>query len=419
MISIRLRYRSLSTHLYHLHSLPTGPFSSFCISLSSLSQVVTGKSAQNANQETPVLLNYLINTLDFPKPKALTISDRFPGVRSVEKPELAVQFFKSIGFTDAQIQSAVCCVPQILFADVEKTLKPKIQLLQELGITGSNLGRLMSTKTVILTRSLDKILKPCIEVLNKVLTNGTANGDWFRILRRCEWVIYRSPHLRLIPNISYLQSVGIVESQLSSLLKRQPHLFSMSGSKLKKLVSEVIDIGFSTDSRMLVHGLHTVSCISRECLSRKLLLIQRSGFSKSECMVMFRRAPGLFRSSEEKIQLGLKFFLGMVKLKKSIIVQFPPLLMFSMKDRVIPRYQVLKLIKSKKLVKKDPSFCFVMQLTEHRFLEKFVLRFTEHAEELLMAYKGHLLELGRKGQPGALKLPLCARSGEGPDYKGL
>ncbi|KAG5568243.1 hypothetical protein H5410_064742, partial [Solanum commersonii] len=324
--------------------------------------VVTKKSAQNANQENPILLNYLINTLGFPKPKAVTISDRLSWVRSVEKPKLT----------------------------------PKIQLLQELGITGSDLGRLLSTKAILLTRSLDKILKPSIEVLNEVLIKSTDNGDWFRVLLRCDWVIYGSPHLRLVPNISYLQSVGIVGSQLSSLLKRQPHLFVTHGSKLKKLVSELMDIGFSTDSRMLVHGLHTLSCMSQESISKKLLLIQSFGFSKSECMVMFKRAPCLFRGSEKKIRLGLEFFLETVKLQKSTLVQRPTLLMFSMKERVIPRYQVFQLITSKKLMKKDPKFYDMMCLTEHHFLEKYVSRFTENAEELLMAYKGHRLDLGEE-----------------------
>ncbi|XP_059309014.1 uncharacterized protein LOC132060134 [Lycium ferocissimum] len=393
MITIQLRGHCLSTHLHHFHSPSSGPFSSLRVSLSSLSHVVTKKSAQNANRENPVLLNYLINTLDLPKPKALAVSNRFPWVISVEKPQLAVHFFKSIGFTDAQIQSAVSNVPQILLADVEKTLKPKIQLLQELGITGSDLGRLISTKAIILTRSLEKILKPSIDVLNKVLINGIENGDWLRVLRRCDWVIHKSPHLRLIPNISYLESVGIVGTQLSSLLKRQPHLFVVPESELKKLVSRLMDIGFSTDSRMLMHGLHTLGCISQESFSKKMLLFQSTGFSKNECMEMFRRAPGLFRTSEEKIRLGLEFFLETAKLKKSTIVQHPTLLMFSMEDRVIPRYQVFQLIKSKKLLEKDPSFYYVMCLTERLFLEKYVSKFTENAEELLIAYKGYLLDL--------------------------
>uniref|UniRef100_A0A0V0HG29 Putative ovule protein n=1 Tax=Solanum chacoense TaxID=4108 RepID=A0A0V0HG29_SOLCH len=111
---------------------------------------------------------------------------------------------------------------------------------------------------------------------------------------------------------------------------------------------------------------------------------------------MFRMAPSLFRTSENKIRLGLEFFLETVKLQKSTLVQRPTLLMFSMKERVIPRYRVFQLITSKKLMKKDPKFYDMMCLTEHHFLEKYVSRFTENVEELLMAYKGHRLDLGEE-----------------------
>ncbi|PHU16948.1 hypothetical protein BC332_12643 [Capsicum chinense] len=113
-------------------------------------------------------------------------------------------------------------------------------------------------------------------------------------------------------------------------------------------------------------------------------------------MEMFRIAPSLFRTSEKKIRLGLEFFLGTVKLTESTLVQHPSLLMFSMEKRVIPRYKVLQLIKSKNLVKKEPSFYSAIRLREHVFLEKYVLRFPESAEELLTAYKGHSLDVGEE-----------------------
>ncbi|XP_059310337.1 uncharacterized protein LOC132061570 [Lycium ferocissimum] len=184
-------------------------------------------------------------------------------MRTVEKPELVVHFFKSIGFTDAQIQSTVHSVPRILIADVEKTLKPKIQLFQELGITGSDLCKLMSSHANLLTRSVDKAIKPSIEVLNKVLINGTDNGGLFRALQR-SLVILRSPHLRLIPNISYLESIGVVGSRLSYLLKNQARLFAVPESELKKRVSKLLDIGFSTNSRIFLHGLCTLGSITHE-----------------------------------------------------------------------------------------------------------------------------------------------------------
>ncbi|CAN4090059.1 unnamed protein product [Withania somnifera] len=372
MFVIQLCSRCLSTHLHCLHSLRTA-------------KVVTKNSARNGNKENHVVVNYLINTLDFAKSKALAVSNSCHWVRSVEKTELVVHFFKFIGFTDAKIQYIVHSVPRILIADVEKIIKPKIQLFQELvsRIGGSNLCKLISSHASLLTRSVEKAIKPSIKVLDKVLVNGNENGDFFRVLQRSDWVIQRSPQLRLIPNILYLESIGIVGSRLSLLLKNQPRLLTVPQSELKKRVSKLLDIGFSTNARIMTH----------ENFLRKLQLFQSFVFSKNKCMEMFRVTPSLFRTSEKKIKLGL-FFLETMKFKKSSLVQHPNLLMFSMEKRVTPRYQVLQLIKSKKLVKKEPSFYFVMCLPEHLFLEKFVSRFEETVEELLMAYKGRSLDVG-------------------------
>jgi len=62
--------------------------------------------------------------------------------------------------------------------------------------------------------------------------------------------------------------------------------------------------------------------------------------------------------------------------------------MYSMGERVIPRYRVLQVMKCKRLLKKVPSLLYVLCLSKEKFVEKFVSRFTDDAEELLVAYKG-------------------------------
>uniref|UniRef100_A0A0V0HYK7 Putative ovule protein n=2 Tax=Solanum chacoense TaxID=4108 RepID=A0A0V0HYK7_SOLCH len=75
-------------------------------------------------------------------------------------------------------------------------------------------------------------------------------------------------------------------------------------------------------------------------------------------MEMFRMAPSLFGTSDKKIKLRLEFFLETMKLKKSTLVQHPALLMSSMVKRVIPIYQVLQLIKSKKVCEERTKVLF-------------------------------------------------------------
>ncbi|CAK9169574.1 unnamed protein product [Ilex paraguariensis] len=123
---------------------------------------------------------------------------------------------------------------------------------------------------------------------------------------------------------------------------------------LKNLVSKVLDMGFVLESRM--------------------------------------RTPGLLRTSEEKLKLGIQFFMNNMKFDKTVLVRNPTCLMHSMKERVIPRYRVLQIIASNRLLKKQPSFITLLMLPEVEFLEKFISRFIDDAEQLLMAYNGHVLD---------------------------
>ena len=257
---------------------------------------------------------------------------------------------------------------------------------------GSELSNFISKNSPVLTVSLERRLVPCVEILNKILCKNENNQDLFRVLRRCSALVRANPESRLVGNIAFLKSCGIVGSQLSMLLTRRPRLFNWQESKLRDVVSRVLDMGFSVNSRMLVYGLYTVSCMSNDTFMRKLELFRSSGFSSDECMEMFRKQPALLRSSEEKVKLGIEFFMNTIKLEKSVLVRFPVSLMYNLEERVIPRYMVLQILKSKSLLKSELSFVHTLNITDEKFLEKFIVKFSDHSEELLVAYKGHLLD---------------------------
>jgi mTERF domain-containing protein len=350
-------------------------------------------SSTKATPETNFpITNWLINSLKFSKTQALSISTRFDWVKSLEKPQSLLLFLQNLGFSETHIRSAVRVCPQILFSDIDKTLKPKIEFFQDLGLVGSELGKFISKNSSVLTFSLERRLVPCVEILKKILCSNKNNQDLIRVLSRCNALVCGDPESRLVGNIAFLKSCGIVGSQLSMLLTRQPWLFITQESKLRDLVSRALDMGFSVNSRMLVYALYTVSCMSNETFTRKLELFRNSGFSSDECMEMFRKQPALLRASEEKLKIGIEFFMNTIKLEKSVIVRSPSCLMHSMEGRVIPRYMVLQILKSKKLLKREISFIHTMNLTEEKFLAKFIVKFGDHAEELLVAYKGHLLD---------------------------
>ena len=100
---------------------------------------------------------------------------------------------------------------------------------------------------------------PCIEVLKEILVNDTNNEDTNETLNSSK-------------------NCGIAGSQLSNLLVVQPRLFCYGELKIRHLVTRISDMGLSTKSRMFVHGLHALSCMSEETFDIKLELFRSYGF---------------------------------------------------------------------------------------------------------------------------------------------
>ncbi|KAJ4950074.1 hypothetical protein NE237_026906 [Protea cynaroides] len=353
-------------------------------SFSGFSSVASPAKPSDSN---PLIIDYLVEALGLSKTQALSASKRFVRAKDSKKPESVVHFLRQLGFSEDHIRDAVRVSPQILFADIEKTLKPKLQLFQEIGLTGSDLGRYISKNSGLLCCSLDRRLTPCMEILKKIFYMNNDHQGLILVLQRCKWVLSIEPEARLLPNISLLERHGVFGSQLSRLFRRQPTLFVMRQSQLRDLISRVIEMGFTADSRMFVHALHTIGCLSSETLRRKFNLLRGLSFSEEECMTMFKKMPVLFRCSEEKLKLGIEVFMNVIGFEKTVLVHRPTFLMHSLEKRVIPRYRVFEILKSKRLLKKRQSFIQALDLTEEKFIDKFLSRFKDDAEELLVAYK--------------------------------
>ncbi|KAH7861411.1 hypothetical protein Vadar_025788 [Vaccinium darrowii] len=335
--------------------------------------------------------NFLIETLAFSEPQAISISNLFPPTKTLQKPHSVVQFLRQLGFSNTQVRSSIRIKPHMLFSDIDMTLKPKLQFFQELGLTGPDLCKFISTHPVFLFYSLERTLIPCVDIIKKTLVNDKNNQDLIFVLQRSHRFSNQSIS-RLKCNIAFLESCGIVGSQLSMLLKRRPSLMFSREQSLKNIVLRVSDMGFLIGSRMLVHAVDMVSCTSVETFNWKIELFRTFGFSADECMEMFRRAPNLLAISEGKLKLGMEFFLNEVKFERSKLVRRPICLLFSMEERIIPRYKVLQVVKCKKLLKKEPSLATALGFSEEKFVEKFISRFRDDAEELLVAYKGKTLD---------------------------
>ncbi|XP_062114734.1 transcription termination factor MTERF2, chloroplastic-like [Humulus lupulus] len=388
----RVTSRSFFSSRFTLQHMASNPSRSFLCLFSSRSSPTTTTNLDSRL----ALVDCLRNTYKLTKVQALSISDCFPSVKSTDKPHSVHKLFLEYGLSDTHIRSAVLGCPQTLFADADKTLRGKLEALVQLGMKGDDLGKFLSKNPTVLARSLENKLKPGIELLKDILGDDANSKDFMRILK-CRWILW-ADHQRLLANRTFLKSCGLVGTQLAFVLKMEPRICLMHESELRDLVSRVLDMGVPLASNMFPHALHAIGGLRKETVTEKLELLGSLGFSEGESLEMFRRAPLVLRTSEEKLRFGVDFYLNTAKFKRSVLIRSPWLLMSSMEKRVIPRYKVLQVLKLKRLLVKEPSFYTMLQKTEGQFLLNFISKFQNYADELLVVYKGH-----KSGSIGSLK----------------
>ncbi|GMI85344.1 hypothetical protein HRI_002203700 [Hibiscus trionum] len=109
---------------------------SFIVLLQHFSAATSYTSVSN-----PLLFNYLVKNLNFNETQAFSISNRFRHLKSLEKTKSVVNFLQSLGFSNVQIAFSARMAPQILVADVEKQLRPKVRFFQDLGLMEPHIAK--------------------------------------------------------------------------------------------------------------------------------------------------------------------------------------------------------------------------------------------------------------------------------------
>ncbi|KAG6577264.1 Transcription termination factor MTERF15, mitochondrial, partial [Cucurbita argyrosperma subsp. sororia] len=293
----------------------------------------SSSSHSQASASYGIVVQYLIDTFELSPARAVLIMRSRRGLESTEKPQSVYKYLSELGFSKAHIQSTIRLAPQIAFSNIERTLKPKIEFFQNLGLVGSDLGRFISKHSTLLTLSLEKRLMPSVEILKSVFPKDECNSDLLQ-LRDC-----------------WFSTLYVTEE-----------------------------------------ATYTFCSVSNATFKKKVELICSFGITEKECMRMFTSAPGLIRTSVGKLKRGLEFFMNEAEVSRSDIVCKPTCLMHAMQGRVLPRYRVLQVVKSKRLLEKHPQLLDILGMSEEDFLDKFVHRFPDHVTELLAAFRGQCMD---------------------------
>ncbi|XP_059629835.1 transcription termination factor MTERF15, mitochondrial-like [Cornus florida] len=315
--------------------------------------------------------DYLIERHKFSPETAAKVSSstRSPILKRPEKIDLILSFLEESGFSDTNLERVIKHVPQLLSANLERSIKPKIKIFQDLGISSSDVVKIVSSHPRILTGSVENRFGPSILALKSVLG---SNMDLSRVLKRSGSVLTNDLAKTMIPNVEFMKSCGISSSQITQNVYNFPRIFLHKPTRIREIVKRVDEMGVDRKSKMFVHAIRVINSMTKEKWELKLEVFKSLGFSEDDILSDFRRQPQVFAVSERKIKTITQLLLSTGKCDISFVVNHPFLLTLSVENRLKPRLRVLEFLESRNFPLKKLNLSTICKMTDKKFFEKYV-----------------------------------------------
>ncbi|KAK4275602.1 hypothetical protein QN277_018652 [Acacia crassicarpa] len=362
-----------ASHIYYSYS-----------SVAKLSQ--SNRLEQTRDENHSFTVSYLMNSCGLSAKVAGEVSKRVE-LKDSDKLNSMLNLLRSYGFLDPQISKLVTCYPRVLLANPEHNLLPRLRFFQSIGFSASEMSELFSYNPKLLMLGLEKRIIPHYEALKSVL-----HDDWKvrKCLKCSTWSIGSYDVKNIIPNIKFLRDEGVPESLIFSLLSRRANVAFMNQSKFGEYVKFVKETGIEPFKAAFVEALVVVTQVNKSTWELKLDTFERFGWSREVTLFAFSRAPKIMAMSEKNIADTMKFLIDKMGLRLEDITGNPCILRYSLKNRIVPRWSVVKILKMKGLIKDDISLTTIIVTGENKFLEDFVIKFQESVPQLPKLYKGEL-----------------------------
>ncbi|KAI9194860.1 hypothetical protein LWI28_009739 [Acer negundo] len=335
-------------------------------------------------------MSYLINTCGLSPESALSVSNRFQ-LKTPNKADAAISFFKSHGFSQTHISKIIKKQPRVLLSKPEKTLLPKLKFFYSKGVSNHEIANLLSEYPQVLERSLENHIVPNFNYLSNLLESQEMAIASFK---RRPSLLYRDLETYMAPKVNILLEHGVPKSNIFMHVLHWANSLTRDRNDFKEVVDEVKEMGINPLRSQFVVAIGIKKALSKSLWESKVNLYKRWGWSEQEFLEAFRKYPGIMKASEDKIMAKMDFFFNKMGLESSYIAKCPIFLGYSLQKRIIPRAAVFQFLLSKGLIKsKHTLLAALFNYSEKVFLERFVNSYDEDLQ-LLKLYK-HKLDLSK------------------------
>ncbi|KAF9599741.1 hypothetical protein IFM89_001687 [Coptis chinensis] len=366
------RGRNLNTRFVYIQNPFSKPFS---------------KCTKN-DCSSSLTVSYLENSCGLSTEAALKAAKTVHFERTTN-PDSVLKLFQKYEFTNAQITTIISRYPVVLLSNPNKTLEPKIQYLKQLGFSDTDICQFLTKCYHVLLSSLENTIIPCFQLLKTLLpreenvVSAIIKGGSIEFLRL-------DPQKHLEPKVQILRDLGVPDSSIAKLILIGNRGCGLGNDNFSDLVKEVLEMGFDPSSKMFVYAVRDVSCVCKAKREVKMGIFRSFGWSDVEIRLAIRNHPTCMAISEEKLRIGLDFFMNGKNWEAEHLAKNPKVFSLSLYKRIIPRLNVIEFLISKSLLEKDGNLASALYLTDAKFIQKYVAKYEDRAPELLKLYQGHM-----------------------------
>ncbi|EHA8591615.1 putative transcription termination factor MTERF15, mitochondrial [Cocos nucifera] len=329
------------------------------------------------------MVDYLVDRLGYPKDKALAASKPLLRVTSPEKPDAVLDFLRRrAGLSIPQLHRFVRCRPSILNADVPSNLLPKLSLFHSLlsdvgaspdDLPSKDLAALVSTCASAFGYSAAR-LGPALDFLRSLLAGDNRKAA--SALRRCPRLLTNDPKKVLARNLAVLRRRSL---DVAALVEKAPVVLILSPERLDstfRIVEKELNIdNASVDGYF--DAVYVGTSMSEEAFKNKLGMLRSYGFSNAELFTLIRRAPPFFRLTDEHMKKKLEFFIRTLGYTPQSLLWNTWQLLFSLETKLLPRYELLRGLQSRKLLPGDFKYAKAFVMPQERFNQEYVYKFKD------------------------------------------
>ncbi|GAU45619.1 hypothetical protein TSUD_301970 [Trifolium subterraneum] len=339
----------------------------------------------NTSDSTSFAVSYLINNFGFTPQSASKLCSTYNvRFKTTQKPDYVLKFFRNQGLVDSQIRNMISKAPWLLTCNPSKRVLPKFQFLLSKGASNSDIVNLVSKNPLVLSPSLENHIVPTYELLYRflksdknVIASTFGNPTLFT-------------HHMVSRNIKLLIENGVIDSNISNLIRIQSTVLCRNDNEFLNVVKELKDLGFNPTKSLFYVALLAKITVTKTRWEEKVDTFKKWGWSDEDVLEAFKKQPQCMLTSIDKINSVMSFWVNQLGWDARAIVKLPRVFGSSLERRIIPRAAVVQYILTKGLLKKNASLTNPFIVSDKVFLERYVNRYKEESSYLLKLYKENL-----------------------------